>query len=93
MDPAVIGVLAAVATGGVLKLLDWLLARSGRQISGQKNTREQLEMLWKRVESLEKEVESWRDRYAKLQSDYDDLWRKYQVLVVEMTAIRLAKKE
>jgi hypothetical protein len=93
MDPAVIGVLAAVATGGVLKLLDWLLARSGRQLNGRKDMREELAQLWKRVDELSNEVAQWRERYTKLQADYDDLWRKYQVLVVDMTAMRLAKKD
>jgi predicted nuclease with TOPRIM domain len=90
MDPATVAILAGLGSVAFGQLLAWLLARSGRQINGRKDLREELTALWNRISELEKEVGEWRDRYTKLQTDYEELTRRYHLLVIELAAVKLA---
>jgi hypothetical protein len=93
MDPASMAILAGVGSSLLLAVANWLLSRNGRVLAGRKDWREERDSLWKRIEALEAKDQQWEARYNHLQDDYNDVWRKYQALVVEVAAMKLASKE
>jgi hypothetical protein len=100
MDPAVVGAVVAVLVGVALKVADWLLTRQGRQLLTRKDLREEVAQLWKRLDEQQKEIDFWKERYMKLEVSYDererthrieleDLQRKYNVVLVELNALKM----
>lgn len=72
-------VLAAVFTliGGIaLKLLEKFLARNTAKSSTRKEFREEWKELLERVDKLEAEVDSWRDKYYRAQEEILTLKRE-----------------
>lgn len=61
------GIVLGCLTAGVLKGLDWWLAKSGRGISQRADLRTEVAALWARVHELETELDKERERRRKLE--------------------------
>lgn len=63
MNEAQWAALSALVTAACLKGIDWWQSRTSRSISQRKDLREEVAELWKKIDSLEAEVDDWRKRY------------------------------
>lgn len=69
MSPEAAALLAGIAFPASLKLIDWLLQKSGRKTSERKDLREEVALLWARNDTVSRQVEVLEGRVLTLQTE------------------------
>ena len=100
MDPGLQAIIAGGGTALAIKAVEWWLNRTGRQLAGRKDLREDMDLALKQIAELRQEVKEERERsehleivLSRLQHDYDELLRRYNVMVIDFNTLRNRQKE